>query len=131
MRSIVWQILGLFDRLTMDIKAEVQSKEKLKAKVEESQKREEIVDFALKAADTENKKLTMRLESLAESKEELQRSYTQLAEVQNFWAAKSTGLVARTCLRSPEVYDWLLEFAGVMINIGYSTGVIVIFTTHL
>lgn len=31
----------------------------------------------------------------------------------------------------PEVYDWLLEFACVMINIGYSTGVKAVFRTHL
>lgn len=115
----------------MDVKAEVQSKEEVKSKLEGSQKREEIMDVTLKAADAENKKLAMQIEGLTESKEELQRRYAQLAEVRNFWAAKGVGLVARTCLRSPEVYNWLLEFAGVMINIGYSTGVKAIFTAHL
>lgn len=39
--------------------------------------------------------------------------------------------MTRTCLKSPEVYDWLLNFAGVMINIGYLIGVKIVYTTHL
>lgn len=96
----------------MDVKVEMQSKEDFKAKLEESQKREEIVDVAMKAADAENKKLSRRNDDLVESKEKLQRRYAQLAEVRNFWATEGAGLVARTCLRSPEGYEWLLEFSG-------------------
>lgn len=29
------------------------------------------------------------------------------------------------------MYEWLLEFTGVMINIGYSTGVRAVYKTHL
>lgn len=36
MNNIAWQILGLFDRLIMDVKAEVQRKEEVKSKLEES-----------------------------------------------------------------------------------------------
>lgn len=115
----------------MDMKAEMQNKEDFKAKLEESQKMEEIVDVALKAADVENEKLSRRNDNLAESKEELQRRDAQLAEVQNLWATEGAGLVARTCLRSPEVYEWLLEFSGVLINIGYSTGVKAVYATNL
>lgn len=53
----MWQILGLFDRLTMDVKAEAQSNEKLEKRLDESQKREAITDVALKAADAENRRL--------------------------------------------------------------------------
>lgn len=52
-------------------------------------------------------------------------------EVQNFWATEGAGIAAQTCLRSPEIYNWLLEFVGVMINIGYSTRVKAMYTTHL
>lgn len=48
----------------------------------------------LKAADAKNKKLTIHIESLAESKEELQRRYSQLAEV------GTSG--------QPKVQSWLL-----------------------
>lgn len=81
-------ILGLFNRLNMDVKVEMQDKKEAKLKLEESQKKRGIMDVALKAADTEKKKLTMRVKSLVESKKELQRRYVKLAEVRNFWAAE-------------------------------------------
>lgn len=49
------QILGLFDGLNMDVKAEMQGREELKTKLEESQKREEIMDVALKAVNAKKK----------------------------------------------------------------------------
>lgn len=76
--------MGLFDRLNLDVKAEMQSKEEFKAKYEESVKKGEIVDAALKAADVKNKRLERWNDDMAESKEELQKRYAQLAEVRNF-----------------------------------------------
>lgn len=93
----------------MDVNTEVQSKKELKAKLEESRGREKIMDVAFKTADSENKKVTMWNEKLTESKEDLQKKLAQLVEVRNFWAAEGARLVVRTYLRSPEVYDWLLE----------------------
>lgn len=59
----------LFLHILGHVKAEMQGKEEVKSKLEESQKREKIMDVALKVADAENKKLTMR--ESGESKEEL------------------------------------------------------------
>lgn len=50
-------MLGLFDLLNMDVKAEMQSKEDFKAKLEESVKREESSNAARKAAEVENNRL--------------------------------------------------------------------------
>lgn len=44
----------------MDVKAEMHSKEEFRAKLEENQKLEEIVDVALKAVDVENKIVEMK-----------------------------------------------------------------------
>lgn len=89
------------------------------------------MDVALKVADVENKRLALRSEILAESKEDLHKKFAQLGDVQNFWATEGVSLVVKSCLRSPEVYDWLLEFACVMMNIGYSSGVRAVFAAHL
>lgn len=72
-----------------------------------------------------------RIDDPIESKEELQKRYGQLMEVPNFWATEGAEIAEKTYLMLPEVYNGLLEFAGVMINIGYSTGVKVVYTTHL
>lgn len=68
-------MLGLFDRLNLDVKAEMQSKKELKAKLEESLKRNESSDVALKAAEVKNKKLERRMDDLIDSREELQKCY--------------------------------------------------------
>lgn len=115
----------------MDVKAESQNNEELRKKFEESQRKEEVMDVALKAADAENRRLALKNDILVESKEDLQQKYGQLLEGRNFWAVEGAGLVMRTCLRSPEVYDWLLSFASAMMNIGYSNGVKAVFAAHL
>lgn len=52
-------------------------------------------------------------------------------EVPNFRATEGAKIAEKTYLKPPEVYNWLLEFAGAMINIGYSTGVKAVYTTHM
>lgn len=115
----------------MDVKAEIQGKEDFKTKLEESLKRKESVDVARKVAKMEKERLKRQIDELRESKEELQKRYGQLVEVQNFWATEGAGIAVQTCLRSPKIYNWLLEFVGVMINIGYSTRVKAMYTSHL
>lgn len=78
-------MLGLFDLLNMDVKAEMQSKEDFKTKLEESVKREESPNAARKAEEVENNKLERWIDDLIESTEELQKRYGQLVEVRNFW----------------------------------------------
>lgn len=114
-------MLGLLDWLIMDVKAKMQRKKDFKEKFKKSQKKEKIVGAALKATDEEIKRLERRNDDLTESKKELHKRYAPLEGVRNFCAIKSAGIVSKTCLRSPKVYEWLLEFTGVMINIGYST----------
>lgn len=82
-------------------------------------------------AEMENERLKRQIDELRESKEELQKRYGQLVDVQNFRATEGARIAAHTCLRSLEIYNWLLEFVGVMINIGYSTRVKAMYTTHL
>lgn len=65
----------LFDQLNLDVKVEMQSKEKFKAQLEKSVKRNESSDVALKAVEAENKRLERRIDDLIESKNELQKRY--------------------------------------------------------
>lgn len=51
--------------------------------------------------------------------------------MRNFWATEGAGLVVRTCLKSPEVYEWMFNFASVMMSVGYSNGVRAVFAMHL
>lgn len=51
--------------------------------------------------------------------------------MQNLYATDGVGIAVKTSLKSPEVYNWLLEFVGVMINIGYLLEVQVVYTTYL
>lgn len=61
-------MLGLFNRLNMDVKTEVQGKENFKTKLKEILKREESSDAARKSVELKNKKLERRVDELNESR---------------------------------------------------------------
>lgn len=53
-----------------------------------------------------------------------------MTEVNEFWVKKGVESMVTTCLKSPELYQWVLRFGGTILNIKKTKGVTAMFEKY-
>lgn len=62
--------------------------------------------------------MEIQVEKLVQRNEDLEAKVTKKSEVNEFWIEKGSEAMVVTCLKAPELYQWLLRFARSILNIG-------------
>lgn len=61
--------------------------------------------------------LDQQVQGLSQEKEDLEVKMGKVADVNKFWVGYGAEKMIGTCLKSPELYQWLLRFRGTILNI--------------
>lgn len=67
------------------------------------------------------------MQELSQGKEDLEGKIGKVTEVNEFWLEQGAEKMVTTCLKSPELYQWLLRFGGTILNIGKTQGASAVF----
>lgn len=70
------------------------------------------------------------MQELSQRKEKLEAKVNMMGEVNEFWVEKGAESMVATCLKSLELYQWLLRFGGTILNIGKTQGATYVFEKH-
>lgn len=54
----------------------------------------------------------------------------RMSEMNEFWVKRGTKSMVATCLKAPELYQWLLRFRGTILNIGRTQGATAVFQKY-
>lgn len=74
--------------------------------------------------------LEQQVQELSQGKEDLEAKIDKMTQVNEFWVGKGAKSMVTTCLKSPELYQWLLRFGGTILNIGKTKGATAMFEKY-
>lgn len=70
------------------------------------------------------------MQELSQGKEDLKGKVDKSTAVNEFWVEKRAESMVTTCLKSPELYQWLLRFGEIILNIGKTKGATAVFEKY-
>lgn len=86
----------MFDRLKLDLKAEVASKSDANVRLDEALNAYKEAKDSLKEVESERDILKDDVNNLSKGKEELQMRYNKLMEVQGFWTREGARVMVQS-----------------------------------